>query len=84
MTIETDPRSSDFGKLKVGDLRYDPWGGYIPLITLYARVAKKKLKKSDGTIYKFGEERNVKDRMDATSRFYSTKNLQVSKCFTTT
>jgi hypothetical protein len=35
---------------------------------------KKKLKKSDGTIYKFGEERNgVKDRMDATSRFYSTK-----------
>jgi hypothetical protein len=41
MTIETDPRSSDFGKLKVGDLRYDPWGGYIPLITLYARVRRR-------------------------------------------
>jgi hypothetical protein len=74
MTIETDPRSSDFGKLKVGDLRYDPWGGYIPLITLYARVAKEEVKKSDGTIYKFGEERNgVKDRMDATSRFLFNK-----------
>jgi hypothetical protein len=40
MTIETDPRSSDFGKLKVGDLRYDPCG-YIPLITLYARVRRR-------------------------------------------
>jgi hypothetical protein len=38
--------------------------------------SKEEVKKSDGTIYKFGEENGVKDRMDATSRFYSTKNLR--------
>jgi hypothetical protein len=74
MTIEKDPRSSDFGKLKVGDLRYDPWGGYIPLITLYARLKTEEIKNSDGTIYKMGEESyGVKDRGDAMVRFIINK-----------
>lgn len=32
--IETDPRSSDFGKIKSGNTRWDIWGGFQP----YARV----------------------------------------------
>lgn len=74
MTVETDPRSSDFGKLKVGALRYDPWGGYIPLITLYARLGSEKTKKSDGTIEDFGKSHfGIKSRWDATSRFLFNK-----------
>lgn len=32
--VETDPRSSDFGKIKSGETRWDIWGGFQP----YARV----------------------------------------------
>lgn len=38
-SAETDPRSSDFGKIKVGDTRFDITGGMSSLITLAARVA---------------------------------------------
>ena len=73
-TIERDPRSSDFGKFKIGDFRYDPWGGYIPLITLYARLLTEESKKSDGSVYKFGEERfGVQNRGDAAARFLFNK-----------
>jgi len=39
MTIETDPRSSDFGKMKMGDLRIDPWHGMMPMIVLISRMS---------------------------------------------
>jgi hypothetical protein len=37
-TIETDPRSSDFGKLKIGNIRIDPWHGMMPAVTLISRI----------------------------------------------
>lgn len=37
-TIETDPRSSDFMKLKTGDLRLDPWGGLQSSVTFFTRM----------------------------------------------
>lgn len=37
--VETDPRSSDFGKIKLGDTRFDVSGGSAALITLAARLA---------------------------------------------
>ena len=38
-TAETDPRSANFGKLKVGDTRFDISGGYSSVISLASRVA---------------------------------------------
>lgn len=35
--VEEDPKSTDFGKLRFGDLRIDPWVGVQPLVTLAAR-----------------------------------------------
>jgi hypothetical protein len=73
-TIETDPRSSDFGKFKIGDLRYDPWGGYVPLITLYARLFTEEIKDSKGSMYKMGEKRfGIQSRGDAAARFLFNK-----------
>lgn len=38
-SAETDPRSSNFGKVRVGDTRFDISGGYSSIITLASRVA---------------------------------------------
>lgn len=38
-SAETDPRSADFGKIKVGNTRFDITGGMSSLITLASRLA---------------------------------------------
>lgn len=37
-SVESDPRSSDFGKIKVGNTRFDVSGGMASVITLAARL----------------------------------------------
>jgi hypothetical protein len=46
--VEKNPLSSDFGKIKVGNTRYNYWGAFQPLATFAARVASGKVK-STGT-----------------------------------
>lgn len=43
-SVELDPRSSDFGKIKVGDTRFDVTGGTASIITLAARLATRSSK----------------------------------------
>lgn len=42
--VEADPRSSDFGKIKVGETRYNYWGGFQPLATLAGRIYSGEIK----------------------------------------
>lgn len=37
-TTEKDPRSSDFGKIRIGNTRLDPWAGFQPIIRLIAQI----------------------------------------------
>lgn len=37
-SVEIDPRSSDFAKIKDGDIRFDPWGGKAQYVTYAARL----------------------------------------------
>jgi len=37
--VEDDPRSSDFGKIKSGNTRWDIWGGAQPYVRVVAQVA---------------------------------------------
>jgi hypothetical protein len=48
--IEKDPRSSDFGKIKVGDTRIDPLAGLSQATVLLARMWTGKTKKGSGLI----------------------------------
>jgi hypothetical protein len=36
--VEDDPRSSDFGKIRFGDTRYDIWGGHVQYIRLLTQL----------------------------------------------
>lgn len=46
--IETDPRSSDFAKIKIGNTRLDPLAGLAQVITLIARVTTGETKTLSG------------------------------------
>lgn len=45
-SAELDPRSSDFGKIKVGDTRFDVTGGMGSIMTLAGRLASQNSKSS--------------------------------------
>jgi len=36
--VETDPRSSDFGKIKIGNSRWDIWGGHQQYIRMFTQM----------------------------------------------
>ena len=46
-SVELDPRSSDFGKIRIGDTRFDVTGGMGSLITLASRLLTMSVKSSN-------------------------------------
>jgi len=54
--VESDPRSSDFGKIRVGNTRYDIWGGHQQYIRVLAQLLSGKTK-SNGKIYELGSKK---------------------------
>lgn len=38
LEVEWDPRSSDFGKFRIGDTRYDPWAGFQQVVRFIAQL----------------------------------------------
>ncbi len=42
--VELDPRSSDFGKIRIGNLRYDFWGGFQQWARFIAQIVTAKRK----------------------------------------
>lgn len=62
--VEFDPRSTDFGKIKLGNIRVDPWGGHIQDIILSAREITGQIKDKEGNIKKAGDGLFTPDRFD--------------------
>ncbi len=48
--IEYDPRSTGFGKIRIGPTRIDPWGGYQPLARYAAQIMTGQRKSGAGFI----------------------------------
>jgi hypothetical protein len=73
--VEADPRSSDFGKIKVGNTRFDVTGGMGSLATLAARFATMSSKSSTSHVVrplnsgKFGSQ----TAMDVFYNFFENK-----------
>lgn len=73
-SVEWDPRSSDFGKIRIGDTRFDVSGGMASMITLVARVAKQSTKStSTGQITKLGTKFGQKSGSDVAFDFFAGK-----------
>lgn len=72
LDVESDPRSSDFAKIKTGNTRYDILGGFGQYITLGARLASNETK-SNGAVSKLGEGYGKPTRLDVVERFGQSK-----------
>lgn len=64
VTIETDPTSSDFAVIKVGNLRIDPWAGKKTTIVALARLRYAEKKDKYGNLKKYGIEYEDEDWVD--------------------
>jgi len=60
--VEPDPRSADFGKVRLGNTRYDVWAGYSPLIRTSIQLALgEKKSTTTGRVY---EVKGIADRYE--------------------
>jgi hypothetical protein len=74
-SAETDPRSSDFGKVKSGDTRFDVSGGSASLVTLAARLLAFSTKSSTTGVIKplNTGEYGATDGTDVVYNFFESK-----------
>jgi hypothetical protein len=73
---EFDPRSSDFGKRKIGDTRLDTGAGVTQLVTFFTRLATGQTKRASGEIVDLRGDNvpyGADDTVDVGTRFLRTK-----------
>lgn len=63
---EKDPRSSDFGKIRIGNTRLDPWAGFQPIARLIAQIITGERKTATGRVQDIA-------RMETMERFFRSK-----------
>lgn len=73
-TVGMDPRSADFGKIKVGNTRYDILGGQQQNAVLLARlITGQKVNSETGEVANTGEDFGSKTRMDLVTDMFENK-----------
>lgn len=72
--VSTDPTSSDFGKIKVGNVRLDPFAGLQQYAVLASRMLSNKTTSSTtGRSYELGSKFGRQTRFDVGERFAESK-----------
>ena len=70
VTVESDPRSSDFGKIKAGNTRWDIWGGFQQWVRVFSQISTGKKKTLRGDIVDLSPDEFPFDtRLDVATRF---------------
>lgn len=73
-SVELDPRSANFGKIRIGDTRFDVTGGAASLFTLAARLASMSSKSSvTGEIKPLGGKEGQTSAKDVVYDFFENK-----------
>ena len=77
--VEIDPRSSDFGRIKIGNARFDITGGLAPYITLMTRLATRSMKSSTtGVVYALNSNAyNARTAYDVALAFLTNKTAPI-------
>jgi len=71
--VEDDPRSSDFGKIKVGNTRFDIFGGSAQYVTFAARLASNETKTIKGDVKPLDGKGYNGTRKEVIERFFENK-----------
>lgn len=72
-SVNFDPRSSDFGKIKVGDTRFDVTGGMGSMLTLSARIAMHSTKNAQGKVVPLGSKSGERSGSDLVYNYFENK-----------
>jgi hypothetical protein len=85
-TLETDPRSSDFMKIKIGETRIDPLAGLQQVMVFSSRIATGETKSISGKVKSLtgGKGPYAQTRWDVTGRFLRTKLGPIPGAYVTT
>lgn len=80
--VEDDPRSTDFGKIKVGNTRWDIWGGFQQYIRVFSQLVKGQRKTTGGEIQNLSKkEFPFTTRKDVAQSFVEGKLAPVPSLF---
>ena len=81
--VGDDPRSSDFGKIRIGDTRIDHWGGFQPYIRMVGQLISGQYKSSTtGKIVTLGEGYRPLTRLEILQRQIESKQAPVFSLIT--
>lgn len=72
--VEANPTSSDFGKVKFGNTRLDPWGGFQQYIVAASKLmSNQQTSPISGRSYELGSKYGLPTRLDVAARFGESK-----------
>ena len=68
--VETDPRSTDFGKIRIDNTRWDIWGGFQQWVRVYTQLATGERKTTKGDVVDLDPKKfPFESRLDVAARF---------------
>lgn len=81
--VGLDPRSSDFGKIIVGNTRFDVWGGFQQYVRMAAQLATNEYKSvTSGNVRTLGEGYKPITRYDILARQIESKEAPIASFVT--